>query len=244
MAKRANRQVRPRHRGAAVIAAGTVIAILLSACTGGTAGHSGATSVQCQMTRSDLLTSAQLPGFTQFVTGPHALLPAHYLAADEPQFVRDYVCGEFYGFITNQALTGIYRQQNTSYFAHYGYQPGKWPYVPLRGQIVADLSQQVLEIYESIYQFTGAAAVKAYLPITENSAYSMRRLTLALAPGAVVIAHLLGPDPATVEHAFYIAIPHGDYAIELEIQGGRSLTWADAEDYWKKLAPRVPALGG
>jgi hypothetical protein len=196
------------------------------------------------VTRGNLITSAQLPGFTQFVTGPHAILPVHYLASNEPQFARDYVCGEFYGFITNRALTGIYRQQNTRYFEHYGYRPGKWPYVPLRGQIVADLSHQVLEIYESLYQFTAAAAVKAYLPVTENSAYPMRRLTLAPVPGAVVIAHLLGPDPATNEHAIYIAIPRGDYAIGLEIQGGRSLTWTDVEDYWKKLAPRVLALGG
>jgi hypothetical protein len=256
MAKRADRQARRRYRTVVVITAGSVIAILMSACAGGTVGRPAATSrpssttgqaargVQCRVARSDLLTSVQLPGFTQFVADPQAVLPVHYIASNEPQFVRDYVCGEFYGFITNRALTGLYRQQNTSYFEQYGYRPGKWPYVPLRGQIVADLSHQVLEIYESLYQFNAAAAVKVYLPITENSAYSMHRLTLALAPGAVVLAHLLGPDPSTDEHAIYIAIPHGDYAIELEIQGGRSLTWADAEDYWKKLAPRVPALGG
>jgi hypothetical protein len=256
MAKRADRQARRRYRTVAVIAAGAVIAILASACAGGTAGHSGATSrpadtagkaaggVRCRVTPSDLLTSAQLPGFTQFVTGSKALLPVHYLASNEPQFVREYVCGEFYGYIINRALTGIYRQQNTSYFEHYGYRPGKWPYVPLRGQIVTDLSHQVLEIYESFYQFTSAAAVKAYLPVTENSPYTIRRLTLALAPGAVVISHLLGSDPATNEHAIYIAIPHGDYAVELEFQGGRSLTWADVEGYWKKLAPQVSALGG
>lgn len=256
MAKHADRQARQRHHRVAVITAGTVIAVLMSACTGGTADRPDATSrpgssagqaaggAQCRVTRNNLLTSGQLPGFTQFVTGPHAVLPVHYLASSEPQFVREYVCGEFYGFITDRALTGIYRQQNTKYFEHYGYRPGKWPYVPLRGQIVADLSHQVLEIYESLYQFTAATARKAYLRITENSPYSMRRLTLTPAPGAVVIAHLLGPDPAAAEHAIYIAIPRGDYAIGLEIQGGRSLTWADVEDYWKKLAPRVLALGG
>lgn len=84
---------------------------------------------------------------------------------------------------------------------------------------------------------------RTVVPVTENSAYPMRRLALPLAPGAVVIAHQLGPDPATFEHGIYIAIPQGNYAIELEIQGGRSLTWADAEPYWKELAPLVSALG-
>lgn len=229
-------------------------AMLISACSPGTTrsqavrasgppAQATASRAPCRLIRGDLLTPAQVPGFTQFVAGPQASLPVHYLAGNPPKYVQEFTCGESYGFITNRALTGIYRQQNTSYFEHYGYRPGKWPYVPLRGQIVADLSHQVLEIYETLYQFTTPSAVRAYLPITENSAYPMRRLALPLAPGAVVIAHQLGPDPATYEHAIYIAIPQGNYAVELEIQGGRSLTWADAEPYWKELAPLVSALG-
>lgn len=236
----------------------TAVAVLMSACTGGTArpaaavtrpsgtaGQAAAGDAQCRVTPSDLLMPAQVPGFTQFVAFPRAVLPVTYPAGHPPQSVRDYVCGEFYGFITNRALNGVYRQQNTIYFEHYGYRPGKWPYVPLRGQIVADLSHQVLEIYENLYQFTTASAVKAYLPTTENSSpYPTHQLALALAPGTVVITLQMGPDPATDEHAIYIAIPHGNYAIGLLIQGGRSLTWTDAEDYWKKLAARVSALGG
>jgi hypothetical protein len=243
----------------AVVIAGTAIAVLISACTGGAArlpvaaarssgiaAQAAVGSAQCRVTRSDLLTPAQVPGFTQFVAAPRSQLPVHGPPfGGAPSFVRDYVCGEFYGFITDRALTGIYRQQNTALFRRYGYQPGKWPYVPLRGQIVADLSHQVLEIYESLYQFTAAAAVRTWLPVTENSSpYPMHRLALTLAPGAVVIALLMGPDPATDEHAIYIAIPDGDYAVELLIQGGRSLTWADVRTYWERLAPRVSALGG
>jgi hypothetical protein len=242
----------------AVVIAGTAVAVLISACTGGaarptvayarssgTARQAAAGTGQCRVTRGDLLTPAQIPGFTPFVAAPRAQLPVTGTPFAAPPFVRDYVCGEFFGFITNRALTGIYREQNTAFFRKYGYQPGKWPYVPLRGQIVADLSHQVLEIYESLYQFTNASAVKTWLPVTENSnPYPAHRIPLALAPGAVVTAQLMGPDPATDEHAIYIAIPDGDYAVELVIQGGRSLTWADVQAYWERLAPRVSALGG
>lgn len=240
------------------VIAGIAAVVLMSACTSyaphrpaaaagssSTAGRAASSSRQCRVTRSGLLMSAQVPGFTQFVIEPRAPLPVHTSSIDPPQFVRNYVCGEFYGFITNKALTGTYRRQNIALARQYGYQPGEWPLVPLRGQIVADLSHQVLEIYESLYQFTTATAVKAYLPVTENSSpYPEHRIALALAPGAVVIANMLGPDPRTDEHAIYIAVPHGDYAISLQIQGGRSLTWADVKDYWKKLAPRISALGG
>lgn len=252
MAKRAKRRSQ-----AAVMIAGAAVAAVISACSGGAASRTAATTgsssiagratserASCRVARSDLLTPAQMPGFTQFVDTPRAPLPVHTLRTSPPQFVRAYVCGEFYGFITHKALTGIYRQQNNAFARQYGYTPGKWPLVSLRGQIVKDLSHQVMEIYESIYQFTTPIAVKKYLPITENSAYPMRRMALTLAPGAVVLAHVLGPDPVTSEHAIYIAVPDGDYAIELEIQGGRALSWTDVKSYWEKLAPRVSALGG
>jgi hypothetical protein len=173
-------------------------------------------------------------------------LPVHYLhfRFAEPRLVRDYVCGEFYGFITNAALTGKYRQQNTTYFEHYGYRPGKWPYVPLRGQIVTNLGHQVLEVYESLYQFSTPWAANVFLSHTGSSAYPEHKIPVRLAPGAVVTATLLGPDPATSEHAIHIAVPDGNYAIELLIQGGRSLDWADAQGYWKKLAALIPALRG
>jgi hypothetical protein len=198
----------------------------------------------CQVSRGDLLTARQVPGFRQFVSEPNEPIPVHHDAAASPAFVRDYVCGEFYGFITDRALAGTYRQQNNALARHYGYRPGRWPLVPLRGAIVRQLKSQVLEIYESLYQFSAPGAARTYLKLTNSSAYSSHTLALKLDPGSLVVAHLMGPDPANDEHAIYIAVIHDDFVLGLELQGGRSLSWPDVRAYWIRLAPQVPTLGG
>ncbi len=78
-------------------------------------------------------------------------------------FQMQYVCGEFYGFIANIALTGVYRQENNERARKLGYTPGKWPLTPLTGQIVEQNKHRALEIYTTLFQFKSTQAVAQYV---------------------------------------------------------------------------------
>jgi hypothetical protein len=46
------------------------------------------------------------------------------------------VYGEFNGFITNIALSGVCRLENNEQAKKLGYAPGQWPITPLKRQVI------------------------------------------------------------------------------------------------------------
>jgi hypothetical protein len=206
-----------------------------------TAASPAGNAAGCQVRRGDIVSASDMPGYTQFVGYPNMALPVKSRIGFPLWFQRDYLCGELYGFITNVALTGPYRQQNNARARQLHYPIQKYPYVPLTGSIVSGLPHNVLEVYEAVYQFSAAKAATAFLQLTSQGSLLPRTLTIAGLPhGTIVIQHSLGLQPNVDESAIFVGVHIGDYAITVSFQGGRSLDWADVQPYWHALAAVLP----
>lgn len=251
---------RSRFQLAAVIVIAVTLAAGLSACSasapaarsagparaaasapaanpaGAAAGGAG-----CQVQRRDILSALELPGYSQFVGYPRMALPVKSRVGFPLWFQHDYLCGELYGFITNVALTGRYRQENNARARQLHYPIQKYPYVPLTGSIVTGLPHRVLEVYEAVYQFSLPTAAAAFLQLTSQGSLLPHPLTIRGLPrGTIVIQHSLGLQPNVDESAIFLGIQRGDYAITVSFQGGRSLAWDDVQPYWHALAAILP----
>lgn len=225
---------------------GGAVLLIVAAC-GPTSAN---TATGCRVARNAILTAADLPSYTQFVAVPRMEPPVRPAPGSPLPLQRQYICGSFYGFIADPALRGRYRQEDDTRARRLGYTVGKWPLVPLTGSIVTQLRHQVLEIYEGLYQFTSPRAVAAFL--SEQSGPGTRarlvrgfpdkKLPIQPLPGAIVIAHTLGPQPSVFEHSIFIGVPIGNFALTLSIQGGQELTWRDAYPYWQMVKSHLRAL--
>ena len=246
---------RARYPVTAVIVIAVTLTALLSACSASApAGRPALTPTSsspaaavaargagCQVQRGDILSASDMPGYTQFVGYPRMALPVKSRVGFPLWFERDYLCGELYGFITNVALTGPYRQENNARALQLHYPIQKYPYVPLTGSIVAGLPHNVFEVYEAVYQFSTSKAAVAFLQVTSQGSLLPRTLTIhGLPRGTIVVQHSLGMQPNVDESAIFLGIHIGDYAITVSFQGGRSLAWNDVQPYWHALAAILP----
>lgn len=194
----------------------------------------------CRMRRPDFLSPSDLSGFTQFVVFPDEALPVHSEPRHPLPFERDYVCGSFYGFITDIALSGSYRRENNAHARQLGYPIKKFPYVPLTGSIVSQQPHRVLEVYEGIYQFRTVTAASAFFRLGANEYPSGRLHPGGVPRGSVVSRQVLGQNPRADESQFYVQAQISNFVLTASIQGGRSLSWSDAEPYWQAIARRAP----
>lgn len=193
-----------------------------------TGAPTAATPPRCGAERRFLPAQSQLPGFTQYVQYPHMLWPGTSLAGHPNSFQVQYVCGEFYGFIANIALSG--------------YAPGKWPLTPLTGSIVRQNKHGVLEIYATLFEFKSAHVAAQYIdaqkPVKVLAGlalqYDDRQIPVNPRPGSLVTTEYEGADVSSDESQITIRVPIGDYVVILDLQGGTDLDWNDVLPYWIK----------
>ncbi len=226
---------------AAVITAscGAVSQDRSSAASGAAGGRAVAVPAKsCLLSRNALL-GPDVPGFAAFVGFPDVSLPVRSVTTHPLWFQRDYVCGRYYGFVITAALKGRYRQQNnaTARAAHYPIR--KWPYVPLTGDIVAQLRHRVLEIYEGVYQFHSVAAARAYLMVVRGGTPATPVRTASVPESFEAGSSVLGPDRGTDEHVIRVSGQMGAVDVTASLQGGQSLTWRDVRPYWQQAWNRL-----
>lgn len=161
------------------------------------------------------------------------LLPVRSRTPTDFGFEKAYLCGEFYGFITDAALSGVFRQQNNNAAVRAGYAITKWPYVPLSGAIVRDRGHQVLELYEGLYQFSSGRAAASFRKIVRTN--SGKAASYGVPGGFAAYTGILGANANTDEHVIRIDGQRGDYVVTVSIRGGRSLAWKDVAPYWNVI---------
>jgi hypothetical protein len=255
-------RLRPRYSATAITVAAVTLTVAVCGCTApkpvttssgpGPSPRSAAAAdpasvapaTGCQVQRGDVLSSSDMRGYTQFVGFPRMALPLKSRVGYPLWFQRDYLCGELYGFITNAALTGRYRQENNARARELNYRIQKYPYVPLTGSIVARLPHDVFEVYEALYEFSTSRASAAFLQRTSQGSLLARPLTIpGLPSGTVAIQHSMGLQRAVDEQAIFLGIHIGDFAVTVSFQGGRLLAWNDVQPYWHALAAHLPEVG-
>jgi hypothetical protein len=206
-------------------------------------GPAAVASAGCGAERRFLPAQSELPGFTQYVQFARMQVPGTSAPGHLAVFQKQYVCGEFYGFVTNAALTGIYRQENNEQARQLGYPIEKWPYTPLSGQIVERNEHRVLEIYAGLFQFKSAQAVAQFVdvgkPIQVLAGLAQRQddhqLSVSPLPGSLVTEQYEGTDPSSDELGISVRAPIEDYVLTLSIQGGTDLDWSDVQPYWTTI---------
>jgi hypothetical protein len=213
------------------------------AATRASAAPTTSTSAGCGAERRFLPTESDLPGFTQYVEYPNMGWPGTSALGHPNIFQLQYVCGEFNGFITNIALTGVYRQENNEQARKVGDTPGRWPITPLSGQIIQQNLHCVLEIYVTLFQFKSPQVAAQYVatgkPIKVLAGlalqYDDREIPVEPLPGALVTTEYEGADIPSDESQITIRAPIGAYVITLDLQGGTDLDWSDVLPYWIKI---------
>jgi hypothetical protein len=244
-------------RAAMVISAAVLAAVVAACSTSGPSadGRAGAavSDSRCGVAVGDFIPAARLPGYTPFLVVHGRIPPVQSMPGHPLPFTDRYICGQFRGFLTDLALRGAYRRQDNTRARRLGYTLGKWPLVPLTGQIVSQQAHLVLEIYEGVYQFSSPSESADFLRATSGGrgnviaglAKEMEGHPLAVRParGAVVIEHPLGPDKTADELAIYVGLQIGDFAVTLSFQGGDALDWRDVSQFWTTARSRLATIG-
>jgi hypothetical protein len=214
-----------------------------SSASGSSSGSAATASAGCGAGRGLLPTQSELPGFTQYVEFDHMQVPGSSAPGHPTLFQKQYVCGEFYGFVTNAALTGIYRQENNEQARQLGYPLEKWPYTPLSGPIVEQNKHRVLEIYAGLFQFKSEQAVAQFVdlgkPIQVLAGLAQQQddheLSVSPLPGSLVTEQWEGTNPSSDELGISVRAPMADYVLTLSIQGGTDLDWNDVMPVWTTI---------
>jgi hypothetical protein len=209
-----------------------------SASSGAAGGRAVPVLTKTCLLRRNALLGPDVPGFAAFVAFPDVSLPVRSVTTHPLWFQRDYVCGRYYGFVITAALKGRYRQQNNATAKAVHYPIGKWPYVPLTGNIVAQLRHRVLEIYEGVYQFRSVAAARAYLMVVRGGTPATP-VTASMPGSFEATSSVLGPDRGTDEHVIRVSGRMGAVDVTASLQGGQSLTWRDVGPYWQQAWNRL-----
>lgn len=168
-----------------------------------------------------------VPAMVRFVPDRRVDLPYHWnVTGPVPKVVQQFKCGAFEGFLVRNAVRGKYRRQNNAFARRMRYPIQKWPYVPLRGQIVQAEPHSVLEVYEGLYEFRSNSAAKQYLNDVSIPAGVHHPVRWYLHWTYRSFEHGLG-NPKWDENAIYLGLERYAWVITLSVQGGNRLSGAD-----------------
>lgn len=221
-----------------------VVAAACSARPAGTgsAGQSASASKGCRLSQSMMV--ADMPGFIAMFRRDNAPLPGSHGIVGHPRWdLTQYVCGQSNGFVAHVIMYGKYRAQDDAFARSLGYQVGKWPLLPVIGQVVSALPHGVFEAYEEIFQFRSAAAARTWLVDARWEPVPPRNMTgVSLPAGFIARAGISGPDDGRHEHGIGISGQIGATVIVVSFNGGRQLSWSDVRPLWDMAYDRLAAL--
>jgi hypothetical protein len=162
---RAGRWHRPRRWRLLLVPVAALALVVAAACDAGSAGSQPArqgSSATCRLSPSMMV--ASWPDLISMFRDAPAQLPGSQGTAGHPRWdLTHYVCGQYDGFVASDIMYGKYRAEDNALARSLGYQIGKWPLLPVVGQVVSALPHGLLEAYEEAFQFRTAAAAAAWL---------------------------------------------------------------------------------
>lgn len=224
------------------LAAAALAVVALTAGCGSSGGQHVTGTSSCSIKQTDLIEPSDMAGFAESVETPHAQLPVRSMPNHPLWYQVRYVCGSFYGFVTDQAMSGPYRAENNASAQALNYRITKWPYVPLTGSIVSQLPHKVFEVYEAVYQFKDIRSAQGYVSTASGTQVKPDTSVHLSVPKFSVFTTVLGPSASTNERQIRIVGRRGDIDTVLFIQGGEKLSWTDARQYWVKAWTRLEKL--
>jgi hypothetical protein len=144
-----------------------------------------------------------------------------------PLFEADYLAGHITGYLSDVAVYGPYRTQLDAAASSLGYSIGKWPLVPLVGQVVKD-SPGLLEVYVEVRAFKSDAGAKSWLSSLAGS-YALADYKVVPPPDkhvALAVEGTLGQDDGFHEHIVFYDVQVASRVLRLAYQGGSGLSEA------------------
>lgn len=178
----------------------------------------------CLADGAALIDVSYLPGFDLMVDQQFATAPVKGISDPSRSFVRDFRSGRIVGFIADIAVTGPDRTSEDARAAALGYEIGRFPYVPLTGDVVTH-SDGLLEVYDSAFEFASAQAARDWseLMMTSKLAVGGELVTLdGVPPQATVISSFVGPNDGFHERDYTVLVVGERLVLRLEFQGGPS----------------------
>lgn len=183
----------------------------------------------CTLSEESKLSESDFVGFEQFVDEKWQQPPVKDVegSGSELDYVKDFTGGWIRGFVTEAAVTGSYREDLDQRARAIGYTVGKWPYVPLVGDIVAQLGRP-LEVYESLTEYTSVGAAQSWASALRADRINDGGdvLTLPDMPqGSITTASVLGPNDGEHERDVEVVVPLRSGVLRLDIQGSPTREW-------------------
>ncbi|HZT96828.1 MAG TPA: hypothetical protein VFB34_08325 [Chloroflexota bacterium] len=155
--------------------------------------------------------------FTRWLSVRYAGYPRHFIGKPPPD-VKLFRSGRTRGFLINISLKGKYRRENNAEARKLGYPIGKWPLVPLFGQIVADHTG-ILEVYEDSWAWKSAKGAKSYMGDMADT--GGRHFAVGL--GDASFGVIYPQAKSTAEKGVQVMTRVGAMATRLSLEGGRKV---------------------
>lgn len=178
----------------------------------------------CIASDGAFIDASSLPGFDLMVNQRFTEPPVKGLLDPSISYVRDFVSGGMVGFLVDVAVTGPDRSSEDARARALGYEIGRWPYVPLVGDVVAH-SPGLLEVYESVTEYTSNQAALDWSEVLRagKTGGGAKPVTIEGLPApASAFTDVLGPDDGLHEHDEEIIMVNGKFVIRLNFQHGSS----------------------
>jgi hypothetical protein len=213
-----------------VIATGAVVGVLVASLLAfGVLSTRPDATLGCVSQTSHLMDGvAALDGFSVNVDSDLPVIGRGSAPGESPPtFVTDYETGHITGYLSDIAVYGPYRTQLDAAASSLGYSIGKWPLVPLVGQVVKD-NPGLLEVYVEVRAFKSDAGANSWLSSLGGS-YSLADYKVVPPPNqhvALAVEGTLGQDDGLHEHIVMYDIQVASRVLRLAYQGGTGLSEA------------------
>jgi hypothetical protein len=231
---RAGRWHRPRWWRLLLVPVAVLALVVAAACDAGSAVAPSArndASTTCRLSSSMMV--AAWPDLIPMFREAHSQLPgSHGIASHPRSSLTQYVCGQYDGFAGNDIMYGKYRAENNALARSLGYQTGKWPLLPVVGQVISALPHGLFEAYEEAYQFRTTAAAAAWLASARWEPVPPKNMAVSLPTNFIARAGVAGKDDGTHEHGIGISGQIGATVLVVSFHGGRELSWPDIRSLW------------
>ena len=147
-----------------------------------------------------------------------------------PLFEANYLAGHITGYLSDVAVYGPYRTQLDAAASSLGYSIGKWPLVPLVGQVVKD-NPGLLEVYVEVRAFKSDAGANSWLSSLAGS-YALADYKVVPPPDnnvALAVEGTLGQDDGFHEHIVFYDVQVASQCSAWPIKAAR----ASPRPWWR-----------
>lgn len=226
------------------IVAGAVVVIVLSHQAKTTASGTS----NCAVSTAAFPAGTTYGRFVQLVDQTMNASPVHQSQLTTPgPLQRNFQNGRLIGWLNAISLQNPYRQEEDAEARSLHYTIGRFPFVPLSGNVVRD-QPGLLEVYVTHMVFTDEATALQMLDVfrTSNASYAIHNSTLGqdLPLNTHWSAYLQRGATAETETYLGVAFVHGDTYVSVSFQGGRGVNQQLVHGYLRFTERQLTATCG